>query len=60
MITWILVLLAGPALLAGFAVYLCRGPRRRHRLTSGQIAEWQILADIERREDLLLTSAGAA
>ena len=51
MIAWILALLAVP-LLAGFAVYLCRGPRQRCRLTGGQIAEWQILAEIEKHEDL--------
>jgi hypothetical protein len=39
-------------LLAGFAVYLCRGPRQRHRLTGEQIAEWQVLAEIEKHEDL--------
>jgi hypothetical protein len=39
-------------LLAGFAIYLCRGPRRDPRLTREQIAEWQILTAIERRENL--------
>jgi hypothetical protein len=39
-------------LLAGFAVYVCRGPRPRRRLTREQIAELEILADIERRDDL--------
>jgi len=51
MIAWIVALFAVP-LLAGFAVYLCRGPRQRRRLTSGQIAEWQVLAEIEKHEDL--------
>jgi hypothetical protein len=40
------------SLLVGFAVYLCRGPRRDRRLAREQIAEWQILAEIERLEDL--------
>ena len=57
MIAWILVFLLGPALLAGLAVYLCRGPRRHRRLTRGQIAELQALADVEMREDLLLCGA---
>jgi hypothetical protein len=51
MIAWISALFTGP-LLAGFAVYLCRGPRRGHRLTREQIAEWQILTEIERLENL--------
>jgi hypothetical protein len=51
MIAWISALSAGP-LLAGFAVYLCRGPRRDHRLTREQITEWQILTAIERLENL--------
>jgi hypothetical protein len=53
MIAWILGFLAGPVLLAGLVVYLCRGPRRQRRLTHGQIAELQALADVEMREDLL-------
>jgi len=53
MLAWILGFLLGPALLAGLAVYLCRGPRRHRRLTRGQIAELQALADVEMREDLL-------
>jgi hypothetical protein len=52
MITLILALLAGPVMLAGFAAYLCRGQHLR-RLTRGQLAEWQVLADIERHENLL-------
>ena len=52
MIAWILGFLAGPLLLAGFAAYLCAGPRRRCRLTSRQIAELQVLADLELREDM--------
>ena len=53
MIAGILSVFAGLMLLPGFAVYLCRGPRRRRRITSRQIEEWQVLADIERRENLL-------
>ena len=53
MIAWILAILTGTMPLAGFAVYLCRGPRRFRRLTRAQIAEWQILAGIERYENLL-------
>jgi hypothetical protein len=48
---WIPALLAGPVLLAGFAWYLCRGPRRP-RPTDAEIAQLQVLADIERHEDL--------
>jgi hypothetical protein len=59
MIAWILGFLAGPLLLAGLAVYLCRGPRWHRRLTSGQIAQLQALADVEMHEDLLLRGAGA-
>jgi len=59
MIAWILSFAAGPALLAGLAVYLCRGPRRHQRLTSEQIAQLQALADVEMREDLLLCGTGA-
>jgi hypothetical protein len=55
MMAWILGFFAGPVLLAGFAVYLCRGPRRHRRLTPAQIAELQVLAEVERREDLLLS-----
>jgi len=39
-------------LLAGFAVYLCRGHRQFRRLTRGQIAELQVLSDIESYENL--------
>ena len=52
MIAWISALLAGPVLLAGFAVYLCRGPRQYRRLTRGQIAELQVLSGIESYENL--------
>jgi hypothetical protein len=52
MIGWIAGLIAGPMLVGGFAVYVCRGPRRDRRLTREQIAELQVLADIERRDDL--------
>jgi hypothetical protein len=60
MIAWIPSFVAGPALLAGLAVYICRGPRRHRRLTHGQIAQLQALAEAEMREDLLLCGAGAA
>jgi len=50
MILWMSALFTSP-LLAGFAFYLCRGPRR-DRLTREQIAEWQALAEIERHENL--------
>jgi hypothetical protein len=53
MIAWILGFCAGPMVLAGFAGYLCRGPRRRWRLTREQIAEVQVLADLERHENML-------
>jgi len=53
MITLILALLAGPVVLAGFAAYLCRGPRLHRRPTRAQLAEWQVLSDIERHENLL-------
>jgi hypothetical protein len=53
MIAWILGFFVGPVMLAGFAVYLCRGPRRHWRLTREQIAELQVLSDLERRENLL-------
>jgi hypothetical protein len=53
MIAWMLGFFAGPIVLAGFVVYLCRGPRRRRSLTREQIAELRVLADIERHEDLL-------
>jgi uncharacterized membrane protein len=52
MIAWISALLAGAALLAGFAIYLCRRPREYRRLTRGQLAELQVLSDIERYENL--------
>jgi hypothetical protein len=51
MIAWISALFTSP-LLAGFAVYLCRGPRQDRRVAREQIAEWQILAEIERLENL--------
>ena len=52
MIAWMLGVFAGPMVLAGFVVYLCRGPRRRRRLTGEQMAELQVLADIERHDNL--------
>jgi hypothetical protein len=51
MSVWISALFIGP-LVAAFAVYLCRGPRQDRRLAREQIAEWQILAEIERYEIL--------
>jgi hypothetical protein len=51
MIAWISALFLGP-LVAAFAVYLCRGPREDRRLAREQVAEWQILAEIERHENL--------
>ena len=51
MIAWMAALFVSP-LLAGFAIYLCRGPRRGLRLTREQIAAWQILTEIERLENL--------
>ena len=51
MIVWISALFSGP-LLAGFAVCLCRGPRQERHLAREQIAEWQVLAEIERLENL--------
>jgi hypothetical protein len=50
-IAWFLAFLAGPVLLAWFAWYLCRGPRRPGP-TDAEIAEFEALADIERHEDL--------
>lgn len=52
MIAWMLGVFAGPIVLAGFVAYLCRGPRRRRAPTREQIAEVQVLADIERHENL--------
>jgi hypothetical protein len=51
MATWISALFIGP-LLAGFGVYLCRGACQDRRLAREQMAEWQILAEIERLENL--------
>ena len=53
MIVWILAWLAGPMVLAGFAGYVIRGPRRHRRMTCEQLAELQVLAEIERHEDPL-------
>jgi hypothetical protein len=53
MVAWMLGVFAGPIALAGFVVYLCRGPRRHRRLTREQIAELEVIADLERRENLL-------
>jgi len=51
MIIWIAVLFTD-LLLIGSTVYLCCGPGRDRRLTREQIAEWQVLAEIERHENL--------
>jgi hypothetical protein len=51
MIAWILAFVAGPLLLGGYGWYLCRGPRRRG-ITEEEIAQLQVIADIERDEDL--------
>jgi len=51
MIAWIAMLFTD-LLLAGFTVYLWRGPRRNRRLTREQVAELQVLAEIERHENL--------
>ncbi|HEY2686804.1 MAG TPA: hypothetical protein VGJ50_00095 [Streptosporangiaceae bacterium] len=53
MIVWIPAFLAGPMVLAGFAGYLIQGPRRHRRLTRQHLTELQVLAEIERHEDLL-------
>jgi hypothetical protein len=53
MIAWMLGFCAGSIVLAGFAAYLCRGPRRLWRLTREQVAEGQVLADLERHENML-------
>jgi len=53
MVAWMLEVFTGPVALAGFGVYLCRGPRRNRRLTREQIAELEVLSDLERRENLL-------
>jgi hypothetical protein len=47
MVAWMLGVLAGPILLAGFGACLCRGPRRHRRLTCEQITE---SGNLERRE----------
>jgi len=49
-IAWIVAFIAGPALLAGYGWYLCRGPRRR-AVTDEEIAQLQAITDIERDED---------
>jgi hypothetical protein len=51
MIAWILGFVAGPLLLGGYGWYLCRGPRRRG-MRDEEIAQLQVIADIERDEDL--------
>jgi len=57
-VAWMMGVLAGPIVLAGFGVYLCRGPRRHRRLTREQIAELEILADLS--ADLVHRSPGPA
>ena len=52
MIALIVASVAGPVLGVGLAVYLFRGARRHRRPTREQLAEWQILSDIERHENL--------
>jgi PQQ-like domain len=51
MIAWMPGAFAGPMVLAGFGVYLCRRRRRHRRLTCEQIAESEVFADLERREN---------
>jgi hypothetical protein len=51
MIAWMLGAFAGPPALAGLAVCLCRRRRRHRRLTRDQIAESELLTDLERREN---------
>jgi hypothetical protein len=50
MIAWVLGFVAGPLLLSGYGWYLCRGPRQRG-MTDAEIAQLQVIADIERDED---------
>ncbi len=42
----VLLLFAGPMLLAGFGWYLCQRPQRR-RLVSAELTQLQVLAEIE-------------
>jgi hypothetical protein len=51
MIAWMLGAFASLPALAGLAVCLRRGPRRRQRLTGDQVAEPEVLANPERREN---------
>jgi hypothetical protein len=48
MIAWMPGAFAGLPALAGSAVCLCRRRRRHRRLTRDQIAESEVLADLER------------
>jgi len=49
---WIVIFLGGIAGLGMYACYLARGPRRP-RLTERQLAEMQVLAEMERDQDLI-------
>jgi hypothetical protein len=51
-VAWIAVFIGGAAALSGYACYLARGPRKP-RLTAEQLSEMQVLAQIERDEDLI-------
>ena len=51
MAAWMLRVFAAPVVRGGFGIYRCRGPRWRRRLTRAQIAESQVPADPEGRED---------
>jgi hypothetical protein len=49
---WIAVFAAGAAALSMYACHLARGPRQP-RVTAQQLAEMQVLAQIERDEHLI-------
>jgi len=51
-LAWIGLFVAGAVALSGFALYLARGPRRPG-LTAQELAEMQVLTQIERDEDLI-------
>jgi hypothetical protein len=48
-ITWAVAFTGGPAVIAAFFLYLCRGPREP-RVADKQIQEMAILAEIEGSE----------